>query len=393
MVAKKIRNYLLSNKMSSFKSVKVINSGKAIILSRKDGSSLRYHSTWLRDNANDPKTRDKNNGQRLISISDIPINTYIKSAFLDKKGKNITLNFLPKKKQIKFSVSWLEAHAYDKKQNNSKVWTHPDLKTWSKATLKRVPIISYKSAKSNKKLLLKWLKSLHCYGFAKMTGCEKKSGTVVKIAKLFGYVRETNYGKWFDVKSKTNAVNLAYTNLGLQAHTDNPYRDPVPTIQILHCLKSSTKGGDSKVVDGFNAALRLKKENKKYFNLLTKYCSPFEFKGKKNVHLKSRFPMIVLSLDKKLTAIHFNNRSITAIRDVPYHDMLNYYKAYRKFSNIIDDPKMAVTFKLNPGDCFIVDNTRVLHARTPYSSNGSRWLQGCYADKDGLLSTIRTKAL
>ena len=62
------------------------------------------------------KTRDKNNGQRLISISDIPVNTYIKSASLDKKGKNITLNFLPKKKQIKFSASWLEAHAYDKKK-------------------------------------------------------------------------------------------------------------------------------------------------------------------------------------------------------------------------------------------------------------------------------------
>ena len=376
--------------MSLFKSVKVINSGKAILLSRKNGSQIRYHSTWLRDNSNDPETRDKNNGQRLISISDIPVNTYIESASLDKKGKNITVKFLPKKKQVRFSSSWLEFHAYDKKRNNSKVWIDPDLKTWSKNSLKRIPVINYKKAKSNKKLLLNWLKSLHYYGFAKITGCEKKSGTVIKIAKLFGYVRETNYGKWFNVKSKTNAVNLAYTNLGLQAHTDNPYRDPVPTIQILHCLKSSTKGGDSKVVDGFNAALRLKKESKKYFDLLTKYTSRFEFKGKKNVHLKSCFPMIALSPDKKLTAIHFNNRSIAPIRDVPYNEMLNYYKAYRKFSNIIDDPKMAVTFKLNPGDCFLVDNTRVLHARTPYSSKGSRWLQGCYVDKDGLLSTIST---
>jgi len=167
LVTKKIRNYLLSNKMSSFKSVKVINSGKAIILSRKDGSSLRYHSTWLRDNANDPKTRDKNNGQRLISISDIPVHTYIKSASLDKKGKNITLNFLPKKKQVKFSVSWLESHAYDKRQYYSKVWIHPDLKTWSKATLKRVPIISYKSAKSDKKLLLKWLNLFTVMGLQK----------------------------------------------------------------------------------------------------------------------------------------------------------------------------------------------------------------------------------
>ena len=280
-----------------------------------------------------------------------------------------------------------------KNKINQKFGPILDLKTWSKATLKHVPIINYKKAKSNKKLFLKWLKSLHYYGFAKMTGCEKKSGTVIKIAKLFGYVRETNYGKWFDVKSKTNAVNLAYTNLALKAHTDNPYRDPVPTIQILHCLKSSTKGGDSKIVDGFKAALRLKKENNKYFNLLSKYCSHFEFKGNKDVHLKSRFPMIALSPDRKLIAVHFNNRSIAPITDVPYDDMTNYYKAYRKFSSIIDDPKMAVSFKLNPGDCFIVDNTRVLHARTAYSGSGSRWLQGCYADKDGLLSTILTKAL
>ena len=66
-----------------FKSIKVIDSGKAIILSRKDSSRLRYYATWLRDSANDSKTRDKNNGQRLISISDIPVNTYIKSASLD----------------------------------------------------------------------------------------------------------------------------------------------------------------------------------------------------------------------------------------------------------------------------------------------------------------------
>ena len=100
--------------------------------------------------------------------------------------------------------------------------------------------------------------------------------------------------------------------------------------------------------------------------------------------------MIALSPDGELTAVHFNNRSIAPITDVPYHDMNNYYKAYRKFSNIIDDPAMALTFKLNPGECFILDNTRVLHARTAYSKIGIRWLQGCYVDKDGLLSTIST---
>ncbi len=111
-------------------------------------------------------------------------------------------------------------------------------------------------------------------------------------------------------------------------------------------------------------------------------------KEKENVHLKSRFPMISLSPDGELIGIYFNNRSIGPITDVPYSRMLDYYKAYRKFSNIIDDPKMAIKFKLKPGECFIVDNTRVLHARTAYYGSGNRWLQGCYADKDGLLSSI-----
>ena len=50
--------------MHLFKSIKVTDSGKSIILQRSVGSSVRYHSIWLRDNALDPKTRDVNNGQR-----------------------------------------------------------------------------------------------------------------------------------------------------------------------------------------------------------------------------------------------------------------------------------------------------------------------------------------
>ena len=376
--------------MSLFKSIKITDSGKAIMLQRSDGSNVRYHSTWLRDNALDPKTRDANNGQRLITLSDIPINTYIKSATLDESGKNIFLTFLPETKKISFSTSWLEAHAYDTKRNNTKGWIASDLKTWENDKLESIPSADYKAVSSDKTLLLQWLKLLYRYGFAKMTGGKVKSGAVIQIADLFGYVRETNYGKWFEVRSEINAINLAYTNLGLQAHTDNPYRDPVPTIQILYCLENSASGGDSTLVDGFNAAIRLKDENPDYFNLLSKYCARFEYSGDKGAYLQSRRPMIELSPDGELIAIRFNNRSAAPIIDVPYEEMEDYYKAYRSFSDIINDPKLAVNFKLNPGECFITDNTRVLHARTAFSGKGTRWLQGCYVDKDGLLSAIST---
>jgi len=379
--------------MHSFKSVKVIDAGKSIILQRSDGSTLRYHSTWLRDNALDPKTRDSKNGQRLITISDIPISTYIESVKLDDTGRNIFLTFLPEEKKISFSADWLEEHAYDSKNNYAKGWVSSELKTWGRDTLKKIPEIDYKLAKSDKTLLLQWLKSLYSYGFAKVVGGKIESGALIKIANLFGYIRETNYGKWFEVRSEVDAINLAYTNLGLQAHTDNPYRDPVPTIQILYCLKNSVLGGDTTVVDGFNAAMYLKDKSFNYFDLLTKYCARFEYKGNKDVHLKSRKPMIELSPDGEIIAIRFNNRSSAPITDVPYEDMENYYKAYRAFSDIINDPLLAVKFKLKPGECFIVDNTRVLHARTAYSGTGKRWLQGCYVDKDGLLSTISTMTM
>jgi len=133
---------------------------------------------------------------------------------------------------------------------------------------------------------------------------------------------------------------------------------------------------------------RLKEMNPEGFELLAQYPARFEYKGADGVWLRSRRPMIELSPDGQLIAVRFNNRSAAPIVDVPFERMEDYYSAYRQFGEIIDDDAVGVKFKLEPGESFIVDNTRVLHARTGYSGAGSRWLQGCYADKDGLLSTL-----
>ena len=97
--------------------------------------------------------------------------------------------------------------------------------------------------------------------------------------------------------------------------------------------------------------------------------------------------MIELAPDGELVGVRFNNRSLGAMTDVPFNKMDTYYAAYRRLGEIIDDEAMEVTFRLEPGEGFVVDNTRVLHARKGYSGEGRRWLQGCYCDKDGLRST------
>jgi alpha-ketoglutarate-dependent taurine dioxygenase len=135
-------------------------------------------------------------------------------------------------------------------------------------------------------------------------------------------------------------------------------------------------------------AERLQAENSRGFDLLARHCARFEYAGSKGVRLTSKRPIIELGPDGELIAIRFNNRSAAPFVDIPYDDMQDYYKAYRRFAELIEDPSLHVTFKLAPGELFIVDNTRVLHARKAFSGSGKRWLQGCYADKDGLLSTL-----
>lgn len=346
----------------------------------------RFHAIWLRDNAQDADTRALQNGQRLVTLRDIPVDTCIAAAEITPDGA-LYVRFLPEDKTVHFNPAWLLAHAYDRVAGpTTRGWLANEIEPWDARLMDSVPCNDFTQLQQGGAPLRDWLGQIVRYGFAKVVNAPVETGALFRIVDLFGYVRETNYGRHFEVRTEVNPTNLAFTGLGLQAHTDNPYRDPVPTIQVLYCLESSAAGGENMVVDGFAAALRLRKENPEAFDLLADHCARFEYAGEPGVCLTSRRPMIELTSDGELIGIRFNNRSFAAVTDVPFHKMEAYYAAYRRLGEIIDDTAMEVSFRLDPGEAFVVDNTRVLHARKGYSGEGTRWLQGCYADKDGLSS-------
>ena len=256
--------------------VEILDGGRAIGLSLEGVGRLRFHAIWLRDNAWDAATRAPGNGQRLITIADIPSEIRISAAGVE--GNTLSLTFAPEGKTIAYDVGWLQAHSYDAERPRTTGWTAPELELWD-AGLAAVPSASFTAVSSDRGELKRWL-----YGVR-----------LLKVAALFGYIRETNYGKWFEVRTEVNPSNLAYTGLGLQAHTDNPYRDPVPTLQILYCLENSAKGGENMVVDGFKAATRLRAENPRGFELLSKHCARFEYAGSDGICLRARRPMIELA--------------------------------------------------------------------------------------------------
>lgn len=365
--------------------VEICDGGAFIRLDMLHGSA-RFHAIWLRDNAPDDETRAAGNGQRLIALRDIPEQTRIAEAGITDGVLRVT--FAPEGKTVDYDLIWLDRHAYDRRHHHVSGWLAPGIETWDSALMGGVPVADFQSVRQNRGALRDWLDPVARLGFGKLVGGPVTDGALMQVVDLFGYVRETNYGRKFEVRTEVNPSNLAFTGLGLQAHTDNPYRNPVPTVQVLYCLESSAAGGENMVVDGFRAALRLREENAAYFDVLAGHCARFEYSGEAGVKLQSRCPMIELAPDGELIGVRFNNRSLAAVTDVPFDRMADWYAAYRRLGEIIDDPSMEVSFRLEPGECFIVDNTRVLHARKAYSGTGTRWLQGCYADKDGLLSTL-----
>jgi gamma-butyrobetaine dioxygenase len=249
------------------------------------------------------------------------------------------------------------------------------------------------------------LAALLQYGFVRLTQAPLQSGEVETAITRFGFVRETNYGRVFDVRIKPVTANLADSALGLEPHTDNPYRSPVPGLQILHALKVADTGGSSVLVDGFKAAAKLRAEKPLDFALLTQFPATFAWSDG-NHFFSTTAPVISLDHHGNCCAIRFNHRAFR-FANVPPSKEQQWRNAYYAFGHFIEDDSLRFDFALTPGDMMLMDNERILHGREAYCSpphdsqihhsqlhtaqahaSPARWLQGAYADKDAVLSTL-----
>ena len=239
-----------------------------------------------------------------------------------------------------------------------------------------------------KVLTVEMLKDFHSLGFVIITNLSKKKGTVIDFAESLGPVRSTNFGKHFDVISKPNPNDLAYTGLGLSAHADNPYRKPIPGIQLLHCISNEANGGDSTLVDGLAVANYLKKNEKHYFDILTSTEILFRFTDK-DVVLENWGKLIELNVNQNFKQIRFSGR----LDYVPLMDpekLTIFYQARKKLYELCSSKNFVINFRLDSGMLMMFDNHRLLHGRTKYDPNsGYRHLQGCYIEHDATEGKLR----
>ncbi len=350
----------------------------------KQGAKKEIHPFWLRERVNSENFLDQKTQQRLfdptmlknsseiskVNISDKFLEVSFKDGTYAKLVIENILKEFEKDNELYFinKISWKSDF-----QNNN----------------------NYKFNKNffEEKIMYESLLDFYKYGFVIFENVPTQDNFIVNFANSIGSIRRTNFGEFFNVKSKPNPNDLAYTSLPLAPHTDNPYRKPVPCIQLLHCIENEVGGGLSTLVDGLAVTEELKKEHPSFFQILTEIKVRFQFIDD-NVVLEDWAEMIKLDENGRLKQVRFSPR----LDFVPLMDKEKlelYYAARNKISEMYNSEKFRIEFKLKPGDLLMMDNYRLLHGRTEYNANeGNRFLQGCYIDYDsteGKLKHLKRK--
>ncbi len=347
----------------------------------KNGSSTEeIHPFWLRERVNGKNFLDEGTQQRLFDPTSLNVEIEIKKAQISNDILEIDFNDGVNSKLNINSIAKEFSRKNDIVHNIEKIKWDSNLKT--------IKNFSFNEDLFESKVMYDILMSFYKYGFVIIKGVPTKDNYLVNFANSIGSVRRTNFGEHFNVKSKPNPNDLAYTSLPLAPHTDNPYRNPVPCIQILHCIVNEVNGGYSTLVDGYTVTEALKKENPEYFDILTKVKVRFQFIDK-DVVLEDWSELIQLDEDKNFKQVRFSPR-LDFVPILEKKELDLYYKARKKISDFYNSEKFRIEFKLNQGDLLMMDNHRLLHGRTEFDVNeGNRFLQGCYIDFDSTEGKLR----
>lgn len=330
---------------------------------------------WLR--LHDPSSSTKNQ-QRLFEMSKVIDGTLSSEVTnLTSGSDGVCINWSDGAKSY-YDWNWLAKQAKPKE-----VHQH----FWDGSFQQKLPWMEYDafSTSSGKLQLCTYLQR---YGLAFLRGLGAGEGTIRKVGNEIGHIRVTNYGDIFDVKDEgVNATNLAFTNQRISAHTDNPYRDPFPGIQMLHCLSCAEAGGATLFTDGFRVAEELKTLDGDAFRLLSGISHPFEYRDPDAaVLLQASVPVIKLQ-NGNIQRITFNNRSAAPLSpELP--ELEAYYRAWALFDRLANSGAFTVRIELKPGDLAIWSNGRVMHGREAYERGAPRHLQGAYLDGDEINSTV-----
>ncbi|KGE78810.1 TauD/TfdA family dioxygenase [Halomonas salina] len=353
--------------------------GARLTLTWEDGERAAFPLTWLRDHCACAECRHPMTRERLYMGLEVPDTPEVRL-----EGGNLTLTWADGHVS-RFDAGWLQ----QRRPGQARPDAVPTRLPWREDFRPvRVAHADFVAGAEGERA---WLTALLRDGLVLLEDGPLADEEVSRLAGRIGPLRATNFGARFDVRSKPNPNNAAYTAIGLALHTDLPnWRHP-PDIQLLYCLENDAEGGESTFVDGFAAAEALRRQEPQAFRRLAE--TPIDFRFQDEEHdIVLTAPLLSLDAAGNVTEVRLNNWIRDTLR-LPLEEIDAWYDAYRAFWRLTQDPDNRLEFALAPGQMVAFDNRRVLHGRLAFNpESGRRHLQGTYLDLDLCESRLRVLA-
>ena len=354
-----------------------------VVVQWADGTQTRYPGLWLRDNdasAFHPHTRE-----RIFDLLSVDSTIMPDDLKVIENGETLALRWPDLAEDSQYSATWLASHKPNERYFDA---AHEPVELWNANTGTAISRHTASLILEDEQAMLAFLKDTMARGLTIVEGLADKEDSGLEIGRRIGPMRNSNFGTVFDVISKPDPNNLAYTSGDLPLHTDLPNQETPPGYQFLHCIVNNADGGESLYCDGFQIADYLRREDSAAFDLLARTPVPFRFHDE-NTDIRNHRPIITVDENDEVTQIAWNAHLAEAFDMAP--DVISaYYDAWRTFMGMVRDPAYVITVKLNAGEMVVFDNRRVLHGRAEFFPNtGNRHLKGYYIDRVDLESRIR----
>ena len=390
-----------------------------------DGASYKFPPLLLRDLCGCEKCRDPSSRQKNILTVDIPAD--IRASSVSTTGSMLKVQW--ENDVSGYDASHVSEFDLATLRNYIQVGSHkvqsepPNRVLWDADMFTRnVKDIDYQAYMEDESALNIALQQLHTYGLIFLVNVPDSAKSVSTIAERIGPLKNTFYGWTWDVRSVPQAKNVAYTSQDLGFHMDLLYLHQPPHLQFLHCIRSSSLGGASLFTDSYKAVADMYMEDTSAFQQLVDNSVHFHYdhptqqyrRCRQVIELKDRNTkfdvdqsnptMDASTIVDQIDAVSWSppfqapfalpplSSTGPSLQSVVGDSLAAWHSAASKFNDLIHRPEMIYDRLMQPGECVIFDNRRVLHARRAFEvgdAGKERWLRGAYVDKDPYESKMK----
>ena len=391
---------------------------KSVLIPLGSGKVL-LDPIFLRDACSCPRCIDPSTSQRLFETADIPLAIAVDKLHTLPDGTTVLewTDDVPgfNHHTTKFSRGFLsrQRHLQERMKMSYSI---PKYIHWDqKKMIENNRIIEYEDYLGSNRTLHTALMQLQSFGMLYLSNVPDDPKAIHSIAYRIGPLRNSLYGSTWNVRSVPSAKNVAYTSQHLAFHMDLLYMADPPGLQILHCMKSSTRGGESLFADSFRAMNLLEERHQDLATSFATYPVTYRYRNDGHWYQQTRNTVegrITSNVDhgkagrnaqyatRTYAAINWSppfqapfEQDIGSARDEGSDEsrLRTYVKGAKIFKELIEADDAIFETKMHEGTCVIFNNRRILHARRAFSSEGGeRWLRGAYIDTDAFWSRIRT---